>query len=239
MRRVRLDAVVRSRAHAAHPALRVALEAGGGGGVADLHAHALGAAKPRAGQADTLVLRPNDGALGPFDDFANANAAERKSGFHGNARVVVHPAHGVVRVVDEDRCERRIAAPAGDAHEIFQKIGARVGFHAGGEAGQPVFGIRDERCEIGNVIVGDAQQSAAPVGVAATHLARRFFQHEHRTRAVLHGGDTRRERRVAGTDDDDVEVAHRLISQFRITCLIQCHRQRWSVQNDEPARAKY
>src|SRR5262249_19278286 len=68
--------------------------------------------------------------------------------------------------------------------------------------------VGQQRRKLARIVEGETQHRARPMGVAAAHLARRLFQHQHARGAVLVRGYRGGERRVAGSDDDDVIIVH-------------------------------
>jgi len=144
----------------------------------------------------------------PLDRVADAHAAQRDGRLHRDP-LPGHPAHGVVGAADQDLGELRIAAPLGHPVEVLAEARGRVRLDAGDEAGHLLLDVGHQRQEILGAVVGEPQQPAAVVGVAAAQLARRLLQHDDPARPLLarrHGGG---QRCVSCAHDHHVVVSHR------------------------------
>ena len=104
--------------------------------------------------------------------------------------------------------QHRVGAAVRDPHEVAMVVGLGVRRDALVEALVFLLGARHERLDLARIVEGEAQDAAAPVGVAAAHFARGFFEDEHALGAVLPRRDRSRERGVARAHDDDVVLFH-------------------------------
>ena len=152
------------------------------------------------------MLGADDRALGPFDDIALADSAERKGRLHRDRRMVMHPADRVIGIGNNDATEFFVRAPAGYPQQIIPEILFPVSLDTSAKTREFLLRIGNQGIEFLDRIEGDAQQPAGPMGVAATHVFRRFFQNRDPLCAIFTRRNRRRQGRITRADNNDVIV---------------------------------
>ena len=92
----------------------------------------------------------------------------------------------------------------------------RVGRDAVVEVFELLLDARQQRADLARVVVGKAQHGAAPMGIAAAHLARCFLQHHDALGTVLPRRHGRGEGRIAGADDNHIVL---IFLHFNFFCF--------------------
>ena len=117
---------------------------------------------------------------------------------------VLHPARRVVRGIDQQVRELRIALALRDAHQVFAEGFLRILGNTVMETGIFLLRGRDEPVELFDLVENEAQDGAAEMRVAAALFFRRFLQQDDALRAVFPGRHGRRASRIAAAYNDDV-----------------------------------
>ena len=222
---VRLEAATGEH-HRPHRQLRVAARAlhpqpGDAARAAHLKSQSLRLVTHLNAGAERQLKKPVGKARAATDGFCHQSAPETPYAADRERLAAVHehpadaaltqPAHRWQGFFHQHIRQSCICQPFGHAHQVALKFGGAVApdvdrlDFGGGKVG-------DQRADVLQAVVREAEGGAREVGIAAAQVLRRFLQDQH-TRSRLAGGKRRAEGGIAGAGDDDVPACRRVYAR--------------------------
>ena len=169
------------------------------GGVAHLDTQPLAHVKLLVGQALAGADGLHDQAA-PEAELVAVAEGLASEGQHEPDAVLLQPLHCRVGVAYQDLGQLGVGQAVGDAHHVVVKLVLGVLAHLDG-VGLGLRHVGNQALDVVQAVVGEADDAAGEVGVAAAEILWSFLHHEHRL-GLLAGGDGGGQSGVSGPDDD-------------------------------------